>query len=165
MKVGARRSAVILTLRGDDALPRSGPFSHAPSCATMRPAARMEKRTTTLKIVTKRIYETASEEDGFRVLVDRIWPRGLKKEKAAIDLWAKDVAPSTDLRKWFHHDPDRWEEFERRYRAELKECRPALEDLLKRAGRHRLTLLFAAREQEQNQATVLAEVLAEMKGS
>ncbi|MGN6548344.1 MAG: DUF488 domain-containing protein [Pararhizobium sp.] len=116
-----------------------------------------------MTIATKRIYEPASDEDGFRVLVDRIWPRGLTKEKAAIDLWAKDVAPSTELRKWFHHDAGRWEEFEKRYRAELKDCRPALADVLERAGNRKLTLLYAAKEQERNQATVLAEVLEEMK--
>lgn len=114
------------------------------------------------EIATKRIYEPAADEDGFRVLVDRLWPRGVSKEKAAIDLWARDLAPSDDLRKWFRHDPSRWAEFEERYRAELAGREDALRELVEAAGHKPMTLLYSARDEENNQALVLKAVLEAM---
>jgi uncharacterized protein YeaO (DUF488 family) len=111
-------------------------------------------------IRVKRVYEPESPEDGYRVLVDRLWPRGLSKEEARVDLWLREVAPSTELRKWFAHDPGRWEEFSDRYRRELAEHPDLLKhlrDLESREGT--LTLLFGARDPAHNQARVLAEVL------
>jgi uncharacterized protein YeaO (DUF488 family) len=110
-------------------------------------------------IQLKRVYENPSRKDGLRVLVDRLWPRGLTKERAAVDLWLKDVAPSTELRQWFGHDPARWKEFQSRYRMELKEKKDAL-TLLKQKGKdHTLTLLFGARDKEHNEALVLKKIL------
>lgn len=105
----------------------------------------------------KRIYEPAAAEDGTRVLVDRVWPRGVGKDEAALDRWAKDVAPSTELRKWYAHDPAKFAEFACRYRAELAGS-AALAEL--RAVRGRLTLLTATRDVEHSQAAVLAAVLS-----
>lgn len=110
-------------------------------------------------IAIKRIYESASKDDGFRVLVDRIWPRGVSKADAAVDLWAKDLAPSTGLRKWFGHDPAKWTEFKDRYRKELEDRGPALDDLVDKAGDGPMTLLYGAKDTEHNQAVVLKEVL------
>lgn len=108
----------------------------------------------------KRAYDAAAVEDGIRVLVDRLWPRGLKRDEAAIDHWLKGVAPSSGLRRWFGHEPSRWPEFEQRYRAELATSPPdlaVLRGLLE--GRGRLTLLFAAADTERNNAVVLRDVL------
>lgn len=110
-------------------------------------------------IRTKRIYDPPSASDGYRVLVDRVWPRGVKKDGAKLDEWAKDLAPSTALRKWFGHRPDRWEGFREKYLAELEEQEPALAALRERARKRRVTLLYGARDTERNQAVVLAEVL------
>ena len=107
----------------------------------------------------KRVYDPPGASDGLRVLVDRIWPRGLSKEKAAVDLWAKEVAPSTELRKWFHHDPDRWEEFQSRYRSELKLRPEALANLRTRCASGPVTLLFAAKDTKRNHALVLRAIL------
>jgi len=107
----------------------------------------------------KRIYEPRARSDGYRVLVDRVWPRGMSKEKAAIDQWAKELAPSTALRKWFGHDPARWREFRSRYRRELKVSAEALADLRGRCSRQRVTLVFSARDERHNQAVVLKEIL------
>ena len=108
----------------------------------------------------KRVYEEAAKEDGYRVLVDRLWPRGMKKEAAKIDLWMKDVAPSGALRKSFHHDPMKWPDFEKKYRAELKKKNDSIAKLKKLEKAHgTLTLLFGARDPEHNQAAVLAELL------
>lgn len=110
----------------------------------------------------KRVYETADKGDGYRVLVDRLWPRGMKKEQVKIDLWMKDVAPSDALRKSFHHDPLKWPNFEKKYRSELKSKKPLLAELRKIEKEHgTITLLFGAKDEEHNQAVVLAE---EMKG-
>ena len=108
----------------------------------------------------KRIYEPSTRADGFRVLVDRVWPRGISKEAAALDLWVKVLAPSTELRKWFGHDPARWSEFRKRYRVELRKHTAELDELRAHAAGKRLTLLFGARDTEHNQAVVLKEVLA-----
>ena len=107
----------------------------------------------------KRIYEPPADDDGVRVLVDRLWPRGMPKEGAAVDLWLKDVAPSTELRKEFNHRPERFAEFSERYRLEL-DHNPAVETLLELAAAHpRVTLLYAARNTEENNARVLLEYL------
>lgn len=108
----------------------------------------------------KRVYESASKEDGYRVLVDRLWPRGMKKETAKIDLWMKDIAPSDALRKSFHHEAMKWPLFEKKYQAELKEKKGSLAELKKLEKEHgTLTLLFGARDPEHNQAAVIAEAL------
>lgn len=107
----------------------------------------------------KRIYEPKAAADGFRVLVDRLWPRGIRKQDADIDLWLKDVAPSPELRRWFGHDPVRWAEFSRRYRAELRGKEEALAELREKAEGQTVTLLYGANDEEHNQAVVLREVL------
>jgi uncharacterized protein YeaO (DUF488 family) len=108
----------------------------------------------------KRVYEPTAKEDGCRVLVDRLWPRGMKKEAAKIDLWMKDVAPSDALRKSFHHDTMMWPIFEKKYRAELKNKKDSLAELKKLEKEHgTLTLLFGARDPEHNQAMIIAEAL------
>ena len=112
----------------------------------------------------KRVYEKADARDGWRVLVDRLWPRGMKKEVAKIDLWMKDVAPSDALRKSFHHNAMKWPDFEKKYKAELTKKKEWLAELKKLEKEHgTLTLLFGARDPEHNQAAVLAEALK--KGS
>jgi uncharacterized protein YeaO (DUF488 family) len=108
-----------------------------------------------VSIVVKRIYEPASKTDGYRVLVDRLWPRGVKKEDAALDVWAKELAPSTALRNWFGHDPARWEGFRHRYAGELDELASFWRPLVVHAERHRVTLLYGARDEEHNQALAL----------
>lgn len=107
----------------------------------------------------KRAYEPAIPEDGIRILVDRLWPRGLSKEKALVDKWEKDIAPSTELRKWFSHDPARWTEFQRRYRAELRQHGDLLNSIRKLANTHTVTLVYSARDEEHNDAVVLRDVL------
>jgi uncharacterized protein YeaO (DUF488 family) len=111
------------------------------------------------KIQLKRVYDPPAATDGFRILVDRLWPRGLSKAAAGIDLWAKDVAPSTELRKWFDHDPDRWPAFQSRYKAELRQRKDELAALRDRCAEGRVTLLFGAKDLEHNQAIVLKAVL------
>ena len=113
------------------------------------------------RIALKRAYEEADANDGTRVLVDRLWPRGLSKERARVDAWLKEVAPSDELRQWFGHDPDKFAEFRKRYEAELasesgKEAVTKLRELVKRGH---VTLLFAARDMEHNNAVVLRDVL------
>ena len=112
-----------------------------------------------LDVRIKRAYLPASAGDGTRILVDRVWPRGLRKEDAAIERWIRDVAPSTALRHWFGHDPARWEEFAQRYRAELKDKAALLEELRGIARHHSLTLVYSARDEQHNQAIVLQDVL------
>lgn len=110
-------------------------------------------------IVIKRIYEEPNESDGYRVLVDRLWPRGVSKEKAALDEWLKDVAPSDELRQWFGHKPERFEEFHKRYLAEL-ETNPAAKQLEQIAQGHKtITLLYSAHDTAHNQAVVLRDYL------
>ena len=111
----------------------------------------------TIKI--KRVYEAAEKEDGFRVLVDRLWPRGIKKENAHVDMWSKEIAPSTALRKWFNHEAEKWSEFNRKYKAELKQS-PALEELLEIIKNHKVvTLVYSAKDEQHNQAVALKEFL------
>ncbi|HEX5136351.1 MAG TPA: DUF488 domain-containing protein [Planctomycetota bacterium] len=107
----------------------------------------------------KRVYEPASRTDGTRILVDRLWPRGLTKERAAVDLWLKDVAPSTGLRKWFGHAPGRWKEFQARYRRELRGKKDLLERLRRRSKSRTVTLVYAARDVQHNEAVVLKRVV------
>jgi uncharacterized protein YeaO (DUF488 family) len=110
-------------------------------------------------IRVKRVYEDASPEDGLRVLVDRLWPRGLNKQKASVDLWVKDIAPSHELRTWFDHDPAKWKDFQSRYRRELKEQSDAVALLKQKCKEGTVTLLFAARDEEHNNALVLKGLL------
>jgi uncharacterized protein YeaO (DUF488 family) len=114
-----------------------------------------------LMLRTKRIYDEPSEDDGLRVLVDRLWPRGLSKEKATIDRWEKDIAPTNELRKWFGHDPEKWEEFLQRYRAELEGKEEVLARLRQEAGEGTVTLLYAAKDEEQNNAVALKRYIEE----
>ncbi|MGN6286670.1 MAG: DUF488 domain-containing protein [Afipia sp.] len=107
----------------------------------------------------KRAYEPADAGDGVRLLVDRLWPRGVSKERAALDDWLKDIAPSTELRQWFGHDPDRWPEFQRRYRAELREHAEELNRIRAMARTHTVTLVYSAHDEEHNDAVVLRGVL------
>lgn len=107
------------------------------------------------EVKVKRIYEDPDPADGARVFVDRLWARGLTKEKAALDLWLKEVAPSTELRKWFSHDPAKWEEFQKRYRDELEKNKEAIARLMDEIHKGPVTLLYGARDQEHNEALVL----------
>jgi uncharacterized protein YeaO (DUF488 family) len=116
-----------------------------------------------VQVQLKRIYEPPQKSDGYRVLVDRVWPRGLSKDAAQIDLWMKDIAPSTALRKWFNHDPARWVGFQEKYRAELRELGDKLDELRARAKKEPVTLLYGAKDTEHNQAVVLCDVLAEKR--
>lgn len=113
------------------------------------------------KIRIKRIYDIPKESDGYRVLVDRIWPRGVSKESAKLDDWIKEIAPSDKLRKWFDHDPDKFEEFDKRYRIELQEKVDKLKELREKSKENILTLLYGAKDTEHNQAIVLKKVLEE----
>lgn len=112
----------------------------------------------------KRAYEHPSRSDGHRVLVERLWPRGVRKQDLDVDEWDKAVAPSTELRKWFAHDPKRWSEFKRRYRQELKQAdaQAELRELARRAAGGNLTLVFSSRDTEHNNAVVLKELLERM---
>lgn len=112
-------------------------------------------------IRVKRVYENPTPTDGWRVLVDRIWPRGLSKENAALDRWVKEVAPSTELRKWFGHDPQRWDPFQTRYRRELEDRTDEVQQLSELAAKKRLTLLYAAKDERHNHALVLKSYLDE----
>ena len=116
------------------------------------------------QVHVRRVYKLPTPEDGRRILVDRLWPRGVSKARAALDTWAKDVAPSSDLRRWFGHDPARWEEFKRRNRRELDANAEALRPLLEAAAAGPLTLVYSARDEqhnEHNEAVVLKAVLDE----
>ena len=111
-------------------------------------------------IQVKRIYDSVTEDDGYRVLIDRLWPRGFSKEDAKVDLWMKEIAPSTELRKRFHHDPDKWMEFQQRYKDELVNKKELIDQLLKLEKEKKvITLLFSAKDREKNQAMILIEVL------
>lgn len=112
-----------------------------------------------MPIAVKRIYDSPGPDDGHRVLVDRLWPRGLSKQDARLDQWLRDIAPSTELRKWLHADRSRWEEFQARYLEELEAHGEVLRDLAERARRERVTLLYGSRDTERNNAMVLREVL------
>jgi len=110
-----------------------------------------------MKIRIKRVYEQPDKHDGRRILVDRLWPRGLTKERACIDLWLKDIAPSTELRKWFAHDQGRWEEFKKCYLAELKSNSEQIQLLKQELNKGIVTLVYGAKDEEHNQAVVIRE--------
>lgn len=113
------------------------------------------------RIRVKRAYEPPEESDGCRVLVDALWPRGVSKDALAVETWLRDIAPSTDLRKWYGHDPDRWEEFRTRYAAELADRREAVERLLALCRERPVTLVYSSRETRLNNAVALAAYLEE----
>ncbi|WP_018614500.1 DUF488 domain-containing protein [Segetibacter koreensis] len=116
-------------------------------------------------IKIKRVYDFAEKSDGFRVLVDRLWPRGIKKENAHFDLWMKVIAPSNELRKWFNHDPAKWEEFKNRYETELQQSN-ALKELSSFIDKHKtVTLIYGAKDEQHNQAVVLKDLLAKNKNT
>jgi uncharacterized protein YeaO (DUF488 family) len=112
-----------------------------------------------MDIHVKRVYDAPCQEDGIRVLVDRLWPRGLTKEKAHVDLWLKEISPSTALRKWFNHEPDKWDEFKRRYLVQLRRQPATVEQLLDVVGTGPVTLLFGSKEDHFNDAIALKEFL------
>jgi uncharacterized protein YeaO (DUF488 family) len=112
-----------------------------------------------MNINLKRVYVPPSEEDGLRVLVDRLWPRGVSKKEAQVDLWVKELAPSDELRRWFGHDRNRWAEFKRRYFIELDHKAERVQDLLDRIDDDAVTFVFAARDEQANNATALREYL------
>ena len=114
-----------------------------------------------MKILIKRVYDAPAASDGLRALVDRLWPRGLSKQDAAIDRWAKELAPSTELRKWFAHDETKFDEFAERYQAELRERDKEVQNLLTEAGQQTLTLVYAAKNTQINHAVVLRRWLEE----
>ena len=112
-----------------------------------------------MTIDLKRVYDPPANSDGRRILVDRIWPRGITKADLQIDAWLKDLAPSTELRKWFEHDPAKWDEFRKRYAGELEQRSEALEELVEKARAGRVTLVFSAKDTEHNNAVALKEHL------
>ena len=121
------------------------------------PATKAESRN--MKIKIKRVYEQPDKDDGVRILVDRLWPRGLTKEKAAVDLWLKEIAPSIELRKWFGHDPEKWSSFRRRYKTEIRHNDDLIKLLKQKARERTVTLDYGARDQEHNEALVLKQFL------
>lgn len=112
-----------------------------------------------MKINIKRVYEPASKQDGIRILVERLWPRGVKKENLKMDFWLKEVAPSTELRKWFSHDPAKWERFQKKYIEELHENTEALESILSALKKGTITLLYSSKDTEHNNAVCLKKYL------
>jgi uncharacterized protein YeaO (DUF488 family) len=112
-----------------------------------------------IMIHLKRVYDSSSRDDGLRILVERLWPRGLTKARAAVDLWIKDVAPSPDLRKWFAHDPARWKQFKLRYWNELKNKKDDVDVLRRRAREGKVTFIYAAHDEEHNGALALKEFI------
>lgn len=119
------------------------------------------------RVWLRRAYDDPTRNDGTRILVDRVWPRGRRREDLRIDDWPKEIAPTTDLRKWFGHDPDRWDEFRRRYRGELGggAASEAVDAIVERARTGRVTLVYGAKDTEHNQAVVLREVIEERLGN
>jgi uncharacterized protein YeaO (DUF488 family) len=112
-----------------------------------------------MNIQIKRVYEHPDKDDGMRILVDRLWPRGLTKKKASVDLWLKDIAPSTELRKWFAHDPDKWKKFRGRYQTEIRNNHDLIKALKQKAREGTITLIYGARDQKHNEALVLKQFL------
>ena len=112
-----------------------------------------------MNVKIKRVYEQPDKDDGVRILVDRLWPRGLTKEKASVDLWLKEIAPSTELRKWFGHDPDKWKSFRGRYETEIRHKEDLIKVLKQRARERTITLLYGARDEKHNEALVLKQFL------
>lgn len=118
-----------------------------------------------MTIELKRAYDPPAKSDGRRILVDRVWPRGIARDNLRIDAWLKELAPSTELRKWFGHDPKKWDEFKTRYARELEQRSDALEQLVEKARAGRVTLVFGAKDSERNNAVVLKEQLERRLGS
>lgn len=116
-----------------------------------------------VEIALKRVYEKSSPEDGYRVLVDRLWPRGLSKEKAEIDEWNQDLAPSTELRHWFHHDPELWEEFSEKYLQELQSNDESEKFLQQHKNQEKITLVYAAKDEEHCHPIILKRYLESLK--
>jgi uncharacterized protein YeaO (DUF488 family) len=112
-----------------------------------------------LDVRAKRAYDPAEDGDGYRVLIDHVWPRGVSRQRAKLDEWARELAPSDDLRRWFDHVPERFEEFRSRYREELNDKRERVEELRRRARKGTVTIVYAARDRENNNAVVLSELL------
>ncbi len=112
-----------------------------------------------MNIKIKRVYEEPAKDDGNRILVDRLWPRGLTKEKASVDLWLKEIAPSTELRNWFGHDPERWDRFRGLYETEIRHKDDLIEMLKGKASQGTITLIYAARDEKHNEALVLKQYL------
>lgn len=112
-----------------------------------------------MRIKLKRIYDKAEKNDGVRILAERLWPRGLSKNKAGVDLWLKDVAPSTELRKWFGHDPSKWDEFKKLYYAELDNNMEALSKLTDISGKRDITFVYASKDEEHNNSVALKEYM------
>ena len=139
---------------GDDENIRTEEFSGYPEAA----------QEWDMNIKIKRVYEQPDKDDGRRILVDRIWPRGISKDEARLSEWRKDLAPSNDLREWFGHDPERWEEFKERYRAELEEAGKMgdIRDIAERAGEENVTLLFGAKDTKHNNARALEAFVGEV---
>jgi uncharacterized protein YeaO (DUF488 family) len=115
----------------------------------------------------KRVYEGKEADDGERILIDRLWPRGVSKDKAGLDAWQKELAPSTALRQWFDHDPEKWEEFKKRYRKELAapKSKRLLEEIARTAERHNVTLIYSAKDTEHSDVRVLEELIAKLMSS
>jgi len=114
-------------------------------------------------IQIKRVYEGVDENDGSRILVDRLWPRGLGKDKARVEVWLKNIAPSHDLRKWFGHDPEKWVEFKRRYFEELKDKKELIEKIIEKSQKGTATLLYGAKDEKHNNAVALKEFIEALK--
>lgn len=112
-----------------------------------------------MSVNIKRVYDEPKKDDGYRVLVDRLWPRGLTKQKAKIDEWAKDIAPTDELRKWFHQNDSKWEEFEKRYKDYLQENQDRIEAIIARARKEQVTLVYASKRSKLNNATVLKDYI------
>lgn len=115
-----------------------------------------------MSVKLKRVYEEPLESDGTRILVDRLWPRGLTKEKAKVDFWLKEIAPSTELRKWFNHEPIKWPEFKKRYKAEIINNTDALSVLKKHLSNGKATIVYGAKDEEHNDAVVIKDYLDNM---
>ena len=122
-------------------------------------ATEAESKRRDMNIKIKRVYEQADKKDGERILVDRLWPRGLTKEKANVDLWLKEIAPSTELRKWFGHDPEKWRSFRRRYETEIRHNDDLIKLLKQKARKGTVTLVYGARDEKHNEALVLKQFL------
>jgi uncharacterized protein YeaO (DUF488 family) len=112
-----------------------------------------------MNIHIKRVYSKPEKEDGIRILVDRLWPRGLTKEKANVDIWLKELAPSTELRKWFGHDPAKWKDFQKKYKQELKKNKQQISLLKEELKKGTVTLVYGAKDEEHNEAVVLKEII------
>ncbi|MCK9515724.1 MAG: DUF488 family protein [Ottowia sp.] len=124
----------------------------------------MTQKLAAKQVRIKRAYEPAAKEDGARILIDRLWPRGVKKEELQLSEWNRQLAPSTELRKWFNHDPERWDEFQQRYKSELAEHADTVDALRERAGNEVICLVYGARDEEHNNAVVVRDVLLHSAG-